>query len=47
MEVTDGPEAAKIQKRALELKEAAKKAVADGGSSDANIDQFIREFIEK
>nr|TKS13678.1 UDP-glucoronosyl/UDP-glucosyl transferase family protein [Populus alba] len=41
------PIAAKIQKRALELKEAAKKAVADGGSSDANIDQFIREFIEK
>ncbi|CAK7337746.1 unnamed protein product [Dovyalis caffra] len=47
VEVTNGPEAAKIKKRALELKEAAKKAVAEGGSSDENIDQFIREFVGK
>ncbi|KAF5736191.1 putative UDP-glucosyltransferase [Tripterygium wilfordii] len=44
MEVTDGPNAEKIRKRALELKEAAKKAVAPGGSSDKNIDQFIKEI---
>lgn len=44
VEVTDGPRAEEIKKRALELKEAAKKAVLSGGSSDNNIDWFIREI---
>lgn len=44
-EVTDGAEAKEMKKRALELKEAAKKVVADGGSSDQNITQFISEIF--
>ncbi|KAH7520248.1 UDP-glycosyltransferase 84B2 [Ziziphus jujuba] len=47
MEVIEGPKAEEIKKRALELKEAAKKAVQNGGSSDKNIDQFIREISAK
>ncbi|KAJ4834600.1 hypothetical protein Tsubulata_024473 [Turnera subulata] len=46
-EITSGPKAAEMKKRAVELKEAAKKAVADGGSSDQNIDQFIAELIKE
>ncbi|VVA17252.1 PREDICTED: UDP-glycosyltransferase [Prunus dulcis] len=46
-EVVDGPRAKEMKKRALELKEAAKKAVEDGGSSDLNINQFIREISGK
>ncbi|TXG59362.1 hypothetical protein EZV62_013935 [Acer yangbiense] len=44
-EVADiGLKAAEMKKRAVALKEAAKKAVADGGSSDINIDRFISEI---
>lgn len=44
-EITNGSEAEEMKRRALELKEAAKKAVEVGGSSDQNIDKFIREII--
>ena len=44
-EVADiGLKAAEMKKRAVALKEAAKKAVDDGGSSDMNIDRFIGEI---
>ncbi|CAK9134997.1 unnamed protein product [Ilex paraguariensis] len=43
-EVTEGPRSGEMKKRAMELKEAARKAVAEGGSSDRNIDQFIDEI---
>ncbi|KAF2302115.1 hypothetical protein GH714_032840 [Hevea brasiliensis] len=45
VEVTDGPKAEEMKKRALELSEAAKKVAADGGSSDQNITGFISEII--
>ncbi|EEF37428.1 UDP-glycosyltransferase 84B2 [Ricinus communis] len=47
MEITGGPEAEGVKKRALELKEAAKKVGAEGGSSDQIIDQFINEITGK
>ncbi|KAK1587751.1 hypothetical protein Q3G72_016462 [Acer saccharum] len=44
-EVADiGLKATEMKKRAVALKEAAKKAVEDGGSSDMNIDRFISEI---
>ncbi|XWS45214.1 hypothetical protein CRYUN_Cryun15aG0116900 [Craigia yunnanensis] len=46
-EVIDGPRAEEMKKRALELKEAAKKALEDGGSSNQNIDKFISEINGK
>ncbi|EEF37429.1 UDP-glycosyltransferase 84B2 [Ricinus communis] len=46
-EITDGPKAEDIKKRALELNEAATKVVAKGGSSDQTIDQFISDIIGK
>ncbi|KAK3221648.1 hypothetical protein Dsin_008673 [Dipteronia sinensis] len=36
--------ATEMKKRAVALKEAAKKAVDDGGSSDMNMDRFISEI---
>ncbi|XP_059459182.1 UDP-glycosyltransferase 84B2-like [Corylus avellana] len=47
VEVIDGPGAVEIKKRAMELKEAAKKAVEDGGSSEQNFNQFIDEIARK
>ncbi|XP_022741501.1 UDP-glycosyltransferase 84B2-like [Durio zibethinus] len=47
MEVIDGPRAEEMKKRALELKEAAKKALEDAGSSNQNIDKFISEIAGK
>ncbi|KAK8694830.1 hypothetical protein V6N13_072374 [Hibiscus sabdariffa] len=47
MEVIDGAEALEMKKRAMELKEAAKKALEDGGSSNQNIDKFITEISTK
>lgn len=43
-EVIDGPRAEEMQRRALELKETAKSALEDGGSSSLNIDKFISEI---
>ncbi|KAA8531648.1 hypothetical protein F0562_006635 [Nyssa sinensis] len=46
-EITEGPRASEMKKRAMDLREAAKKAVADGGSSDRNVDHFISEIINQ
>ncbi|XP_022149458.1 UDP-glycosyltransferase 84B2-like [Momordica charantia] len=46
-EMTDGPEAEAMAKRAAELKEAAKRAVEDGGSSHRNLDIFIADIVGK
>ncbi|KAH9712125.1 UDP-glycosyltransferase 84B1 [Citrus sinensis] len=46
-EATQGLNATQMKKRAVALKEAAKKALEDGGSSDANIDRFINEITGK
>ncbi|XVF59348.1 hypothetical protein PTKIN_Ptkin07bG0268400 [Pterospermum kingtungense] len=43
-EIIDGPRAEEMRKRALELKETAKRALGDGGSSNQNIDKFISEI---
>nr|BAO66181.1 hypothetical protein [Delphinium grandiflorum] len=45
VEILDGPKAEEFRRRALELKGEARKAVAGGGSSDANIQLFIDELI--
>ncbi|XP_050207238.1 UDP-glycosyltransferase 84B2-like [Mercurialis annua] len=47
VEIGDGLEAEEMKKRAFELKEAATKVVAVGGSSDRNINQFISEVTGK
>ncbi|PIA27065.1 hypothetical protein AQUCO_08300035v1 [Aquilegia coerulea] len=44
-EIFDGPKAEEYRRRGLELKEAARKAVMDGGSSDRYIQMFIDELI--
>ncbi|KAI4315012.1 hypothetical protein L6164_027864 [Bauhinia variegata] len=46
-EVMEGPKADYMKKRALELKATAKKALADGGSSDRNINQFLSEIVQQ
>lgn len=43
-EVINGPRAAEMKKRAMELKEAANKALEAGGSSDQNINDFIKNI---
>ncbi|KAG1363929.1 gallate 1-beta-glucosyltransferase [Cocos nucifera] len=43
-EVTSGPEAEGMRKRAAGWREAARKAVAMGGSSDQNIKAFVDEI---
>ncbi|KAG6605191.1 UDP-glycosyltransferase 84B2, partial [Cucurbita argyrosperma subsp. sororia] len=43
-EMTDGPTAKVMAKRAVELMEAAKRAVEDGGSSHRNLDVFIADI---
>ncbi|MED6221119.1 hypothetical protein PIB30_051300 [Stylosanthes scabra] len=47
MEVVEGPMAGEIKVRALALKEAARKAMVDGGSSERNINQFVTEISGK
>ncbi|OMO73984.1 UDP-glucuronosyl/UDP-glucosyltransferase [Corchorus capsularis] len=42
-EATGGPKAVEMKENALKWKEAAEAAVADGGSSDRNIQDFIDE----
>lgn len=46
-EVINGPRAAEMKKRAMELKEAANKALEVGGSSDQNINEFINNISGK
>lgn len=46
-EATQGLNATQMKKRAVALKVAAKKALEDGGSSDANINLFINEITGK
>ncbi|GMI92622.1 UDP-glucosyl transferase 84B2 [Hibiscus trionum] len=47
MEVIEGPGAVEMKKRAMELKEATKKALEAGGSSNRNMDKFITEISTK
>ncbi|KAK7263198.1 hypothetical protein RJT34_30785 [Clitoria ternatea] len=44
-DVTEGPHAEEIKKRAMELKESAKKTLKEGGTSSKNINQFISDLI--
>ena len=46
-EMTDGPNAKAMAKRAAELMEAGKRAVEDGGSSHRNLDLFIADIVGK
>ncbi|KAL1370867.1 hypothetical protein HN51_001051 [Arachis hypogaea] len=46
-EVMEGPMAEEIKMRAVGLKEAARKAMLDGGSSDRNIIRFVTEISGK
>lgn len=43
-EVMEGSSAGEIKKRAIGIKEAAIKALKEGGSSDKNINQFINDL---
>lgn len=43
LEATAGPKAAELKENALKWKKEAEKAVADGGSSDRNIQAFVDE----
>ncbi|XVE66775.1 hypothetical protein DITRI_Ditri08aG0106100 [Diplodiscus trichospermus] len=47
LEATVGPKAAELKKNALKWKAAAEVAVADGGSSDRNIQAFIDEVLKR
>ncbi|KAL9231716.1 hypothetical protein vseg_006907 [Gypsophila vaccaria] len=44
-EVMDGPRAAEIQAKAVEWKRVARDAVARGGSSDRNIQEFVDDIV--
>ncbi|GLJ08749.1 hypothetical protein SUGI_0095100 [Cryptomeria japonica] len=44
MRLMEGPEAEELRKRGRELKEAAFKAVAEGGSSFLNLNRFIHDM---
>jgi len=46
-EVMEGPNAGEIKKKAMEIKESARKALEQGGSSSNNFNQFISELIVK
>ena len=43
LEATSGPKAAEMKQNALKWKKAAEEAVAEGGSSDRNIQAFVDE----
>ncbi|KAK9163804.1 hypothetical protein Syun_004706 [Stephania yunnanensis] len=43
-EVMGGPKCGELKRRAMELREAARRAVMETGSSDRNIDDFIKEI---
>ncbi|KAF1862617.1 hypothetical protein Lal_00013378 [Lupinus albus] len=44
-EVMEGPNALKIKKRAMEIKESARKSLQDVGTSHQNLDKFVNDFI--
>ncbi|XP_013457449.2 UDP-glycosyltransferase 84B2 [Medicago truncatula] len=46
-EVMEGPNAGEIKKRAMEIKDSARKALEEDGSSSNNFNQFISELIVK
>lgn len=43
--IMSGPKSEEFKKNAAELKTAAREALADGGSSDKNIQMFVNEMI--
>ncbi|KAK9667150.1 hypothetical protein RND81_14G236700 [Saponaria officinalis] len=45
-EVMDGPRSAEIRAKAVEWKRAARDAVARGGESDRNIQDFVDDIVE-
>ncbi|KAF2294620.1 hypothetical protein GH714_013786 [Hevea brasiliensis] len=47
LEATVGPKAAQVKQNALKWKEAADAAVAEGGSSDRNIQAFVDEVRKR
>ncbi|KAJ1414502.1 UDP-glycosyltransferase family, conserved site [Sesbania bispinosa] len=44
-EVMEGPRARETKKRAMEMKDEARKALEEGGSSDKNVNQFVNAMI--
>lgn len=44
-EIVAGPKSEELKRNAAELKRAAREAVADGGSSDRNIQTFVDEIL--
>ncbi|KAJ4716229.1 Glycosyltransferase [Melia azedarach] len=44
-EIISGPKSEDYKKNAMELKHAARQAVASGGSSDRNIQSFVNEIL--
>ncbi|XP_010247543.1 PREDICTED: UDP-glycosyltransferase 84B2-like [Nelumbo nucifera] len=46
-EITSGPRSEELKKKAAQWKEEARKAVAQGGSSDRNIQLFVDEIVGK
>ncbi|GLJ08786.1 hypothetical protein SUGI_0095940 [Cryptomeria japonica] len=42
----EGPQAQELRKRGMELKEAAFKAVGQGGYSLTNLNRFIHDMIQ-
>nr|GME15609.1 cinnamate beta-D-glucosyltransferase-like [Ipomoea batatas] len=46
-QVMSGPNAGEIKENALKWKKKAEEAVADGGSSDRNIEQFVNEIMRR
>ncbi|KDP32004.1 hypothetical protein JCGZ_12465 [Jatropha curcas] len=45
LEITNGKKAEEIKRNAVKLSEVAKKAMADDGSSNKNLDLFIKKII--
>ncbi|XP_004509204.1 UDP-glycosyltransferase 84B2 [Cicer arietinum] len=46
-EVMDGPNASEIKQRAVEIKESARNALKEGGSSSNNFNKFIGDLLAK
>ncbi|KAF7809874.1 UDP-glycosyltransferase 84B2-like [Senna tora] len=44
-EVMEGPKGVEMKKKAMKMKEDARKAIEEGGSSNRNINMFISELI--
>ncbi|PNX68402.1 limonoid UDP-glucosyltransferase-like protein [Trifolium pratense] len=47
LEATTGEKAEELKKNAVKWKKAAENAVADGGSSDRNLDEFIEDIKKR